>query len=107
MRWISILATLTAIGLIGLTTISRPSTAVTAAATAEQITSEADPVFQSFERELNHEPAPTAPARREAIDGDALYQAINRIHWSEDLHADAHADEHLPMRTSDNDHANY
>ena len=42
-----------------------------------------DPIAQSFERELNREPGPQAPVRRDSIDDDVLYQALNKMHWSE------------------------
>ncbi len=44
----------------------------------------ADPVLAAFERELNHEPAPPKPVRRDSIDDDLLYRRMNRIHWSRD-----------------------
>ena len=43
-----------------------------------------DPVVASFERQMNHRPAPPRPARRDDIDDDVLYRTMNRIHWSVD-----------------------
>lgn len=43
---------------------------------------EPDPILESFERELDHEPAPAPRARREDIAGDELYKAVNSIHWT-------------------------
>ena len=39
-----------------------------------------DPVIASFERALSHEPGPVAPIRRESIEHDELYEALNRVH---------------------------
>ena len=55
-----------------------------------------DPVAESFERDFDRAPTPTAPIRRSDIDEDLLYQAINPIGWTqpdsqplEDLPVDA------------------
>jgi len=57
-----------------------------------------DPVVQSFERELNREPAPAAPVRRDSIDEDQLYQAVNSVHWT--------ADEHTNTEPTDSEETN-
>ena len=41
-----------------------------------------DPVLMSFERELNHEPAPATRARGESVDQDLLYRTVNSVHWT-------------------------
>ena len=52
--------------------------AVTGISVAGQITDvETDPVAESFDRAFNHEPAPAAPATRESIDDDVLYDLVN------------------------------
>ncbi|MEO1245227.1 MAG: hypothetical protein AAFX56_06025 [Pseudomonadota bacterium] len=43
-----------------------------------------DDVAASFERELNRQPVPAAPARRDALDEDVLYKMMNEVHWTED-----------------------
>ena len=53
----------------------------------------ADPVVASFERELTHQPARTAPVRRDAIDNDVLYRTMNEIHWTPDGKSTAGNDE--------------
>lgn len=50
----------------------------------------ADQVVASFERELNRQPSPAGRPRREAVEDDVLYRAVNEIHWTE---ADAKRDE--------------
>ena len=77
MRYTIFLAVLGAMFLLGLGLADEP------AADA------ADSIIQSFERELNHEPAPPAPARRESVDEDVLYKAINPLSWTEDEQSDA------------------
>ena len=47
-----------------------------------QSTAETDPIAMSFERDMNHEPVPTAPVRRESIDHDELHEMINTIRWT-------------------------
>lgn len=48
-------------------------------AAADTIASESDdPVVASFERELNHEPAPRKAVERDDIDDDELYARINK-----------------------------
>jgi len=43
-----------------------------------------DQVVASFERALNHEPAPAQDVKRDDIDEDALYTLINKALQSED-----------------------
>ena len=53
-------------------------------ATSNTAPTEPDPVLESFERELNHEPAPTARVKRDEIDNDELYELVNAVHWTQD-----------------------
>jgi len=48
------------------------------ASTKHQPTEPSDPIVESFERELNHQPGPNPPARRESIDEDWLYVEFPR-----------------------------
>ena len=57
-----------------------------------------DQVVASFERELNHEPGPATPARREAIDEDVLYRTINSVHWTVDGNAGKSSDTDVDKR---------
>ena len=41
-----------------------------------------DPILESFERELNHEPSPAPGARRDEILEDELYKTLNSVHWT-------------------------
>ena len=43
-----------------------------------------DPVLESFQRVLNHEPLPVPRANRDEILDDELYRALNSIHWTRD-----------------------
>jgi len=43
-----------------------------------------DQVFASFERDMNHRPAPAAIVTRSAIDEDILYDRINSISWTKE-----------------------
>ena len=47
-----------------------------------------DPVAASFERELNHEPAPRKETKREDIDSDELYKRVNEPLWTRTGDAD-------------------
>ena len=80
--------------IVGLVAMSLPGLAV-----AEQPSeNDPDPVVQSFERELNHESAPAAPVRRDSVDEDQLYQAINPVHWT--------ANEQTNTESTDNEEKN-
>jgi len=72
MRSSTIIVGLVAMSLPGLAEADQPSE------------DDPDPVVQSFARELNREPAPAAPVRRDSVDEDRLYQAINPVHWTAD-----------------------
>jgi len=61
-----------------------------------------DPVIQSFERDFNREPVPTAPIRRESINSDELYRMVNSVHWTAETTTDATIDE-PEGRSSDED----
>jgi len=52
--------------------------------TTEQVPQDTDQVASSFERELNHEPGPATRVRRESVERDELYEALNRVHWTQD-----------------------
>ena len=76
-RRISAGAALAALAIVG-------TAAYFAAATPTQEPQESDPVTASFDRALSHEPGAAAPVRRESIDHDELYEALNSAHWSYD-----------------------
>ena len=52
--------------------------------TTEQVPQNPDPVTASFERDLNHESGPATRIRRESVEHDELYEALNRVHWTRD-----------------------
>ena len=54
----------------------------TTASQAWQASRSEEPVVASFQRELNRKPGPSAPARRESIEQDELYELLNQTHWS-------------------------
>jgi hypothetical protein len=72
MRWTTTLALLAAVGVLGIA--AYPET--------DKQTVEPDPVLESFERDMNREPTPTAPIRRDDIERDRLYEMINSVHWT-------------------------
>ena len=74
MRRVTTLILLTAVAVLGIAV--HPLTGKT--------TSVPDPILQSFEREMNRVPTPTAPVRRDDIERDRLYEMINAARWTHD-----------------------
>ncbi len=72
-------------------------------ATDPSVAGEPDQVQQSFERELNHEPAPPAKIRRESIDDDELYSIVNSVHWTRTDQEAAKAEEAAADETDEDD----
>jgi hypothetical protein len=89
MRWITILPGLTAISVFGVAAVSTLHDDEPTRVPVTPPPVSADAVVQSFERELKHTPGPTAGIRRESIDDDQLYRAINTIHWTPDMQANS------------------
>lgn len=63
------------------------------ASTQHQPTEPSDPVVESFERELNHQPSPKTPARRDSIGEDWLYVDFPRALRANENSLAQHADE--------------
>ena len=87
MRWITILPALAAIAVLGIAAVSSVHDGEPTPKPATPLPETADAVVQSFERELKHTPGPTTGIRRESINDDELYRAINTIHWTPDMQA--------------------
>ena len=51
--------------------------------TTEKVSQDTDPIAATFERELNHEPGPATRIRRESVERDELYEALNQVHWTQ------------------------
>jgi hypothetical protein len=48
----------------------------------DQDAKNADPVVASFDRDMQREAVPMAPAHGSAIAADQLYKALNPVHWT-------------------------
>ena len=99
MNWPKILAVVAAIYVTAILLNSALKPAESTSLAARQSQNLPDPVLESFERELNREPVPAAPVRREAIDGDELYRTINSVAWSPEVRLDAETTEDTAERT--------
>ncbi|MDH5619892.1 MAG: hypothetical protein OEZ11_14850 [Gammaproteobacteria bacterium] len=63
--------------------------ACAALVTTEPVAQDTSQVVAAFERELNHAPGPAARIRRESVEHDELYEALNRVHWTSEARANA------------------
>ena len=78
-----------------------------AAVTTEQVPQDTDQVAASFERELNREPGPAMPIHRESIARDELYEALNRVHWTQESSStNAERAPFIPTEGESNEEAN-
>ena len=82
MKSLSAVSSLLLIIVLGASVVASQSNAPSDAQVANPPPNATDPIVASFERELNHVPAPSTPPLREAIDQDILYRTINRATWS-------------------------
>ena len=96
MRWKNNLPGLTAISVLGAAAVSSLSGGEPTRVSATPPPEIADSVVQSFARELQHTPGPIAEIRRESIDDDELYQALNTIHWTPEMQANSDSTNNEP-----------
>ena len=84
MKTLIILITIAVVVLLVANTLKSPPTEAPESRLTELQQQESDPVIASFERELERQPVPAAPATGHAIEEDVLYDTVNEVHWTRD-----------------------